>query len=62
MFDHADNGTITPNEISFVLRAFGANPKEADIKEMKQLCIEDRGNKTCQSFEINTSNRRWPEI
>ena len=43
MFDHADNGTITPNEISFVLRAFGANPKEADIKEMKQLCIEDRG-------------------
>ncbi len=46
MFDHADNGTITPNEISFVLRAFGANPKEADIKAMKQMCIEDRGSQT----------------
>ena len=50
MFDHADNGTITPNEISFVLRAFGANPKEADIKEMKQLCIEDRG--LCIQFAL----------
>ncbi len=43
MFDQMDNGTISLNELSFVLRSFGANPKEADICKMKEICKEDRG-------------------